>query len=240
MKKKLKILRYDKKAKQSFWQTFLYETDEEEATVAGALNDLNQKEDLKDIEGNPAKPIKWECSCLQTKCGACAMLIDGMPQLACDAKLNADAREHMELMPLEKFPVVEDLIVDRKVMFDNLEKLQVWMEDKTQISVKDIEDVSETSKCLQCGCCLEICTSFFPGSGFAGTASLVPMARVLRNLSKGREEGMHKAYRKYIFEGCEKYNACHHVCPAGIDIAGLMAHTDAAVAASEINRSKSL
>lgn len=168
------------------------------------------------------------------------MLIDGMPQLACDAKLNADTREHMELMPLEKFPVVEDLIVDRKVMFDNLERLQVWMEDKTQIFVKDIENVSEASKCLQCGCCLEICTSFFPGSEFAGTASLVPMARVLRNLSKNREEGMHKAYRKYIFEGCEKYNACHHVCPARIDIAGLMAHTDAAAAASEINRSKSL
>ena len=236
MKKKMKILRYDKREKQSFWQTFLYETDDEEGTFAKALNDLNQKEELKDIEGNLAKPIKWECSCLQAKCGACAMLIDGMPQLACDTKLNADTRDCIELMPLEKFPVVEDLIVDRKVMFDNLERLRVWMEDKTQISMEDIEDVSEASRCLQCGCCLEICTSFFPGSEFAGTASLVPMARVLRNLPKDREEGMQKAYQKYIFEGCEKYNACHHVCPAGIDIARIMAHTDAAAAASETKR----
>ena len=43
MKKKMKILRYDKREKQSFWQTFLYETDDEEGTVAKALNDLNQK-----------------------------------------------------------------------------------------------------------------------------------------------------------------------------------------------------
>ena len=78
MRKKMKILRYDKSEKRAFWQTFLYETEDKEATVAKALNDLNQKKILKDIEGNIAKPIQWECSCLQKKCGACAMLINVM------------------------------------------------------------------------------------------------------------------------------------------------------------------
>lgn len=235
MRKYIKILRYDKTQKQSYWQTFLYESENEEVTVAKALEDLNQKAELKDTEGNQAKPIRWECSCLQGKCGACAMLINGMPELACDTKLNADTREDIELMPLQKFPVVEDLVVDRKVMFENLEKLQVWLEDKTEISREKTEEVSEASRCLQCGCCLEICTSFYPGNEFAGTASLVPMARLMGNLPKTQEKRMENAYRRYIFEGCEKYNACHHICPAEIDIAKLMAHTDAAMAASEIN-----
>ena len=91
MRKYIKILRYDKTQKQSYWQTFLYESENEEVTVAKALEDLNQKAELKDTEDNPAKPIRWECSCLQGKCGACAMLINGMPQLACDTKLSADA-----------------------------------------------------------------------------------------------------------------------------------------------------
>ena len=153
----------------------------------------------------------------------------------CDAKLNVDTGECIELMPLQKFPVVEDLIVDRTVMFDNLKKLQVWLEDRMEISQEKTEDVSEASKCLQCGCCLEICTSFYPGSEFAGTASLVPMARLMEKFSEDKKERMQKAYRKYIFEGCEKYNACHHICPAGIDIAKLMAHTDAVAVTSEID-----
>lgn len=155
----------------------------------------------------------------------------GCPQLACDTRLSADTGECIELMPLQKFPVVEDLIVDRKVMFDNLKKLQVWLEDKTEISQEKAEDAIEASKCLQCGCCLEICTSFYSGNEFAGTASLMPMARLMGILSEKQEEQMGKTYRRYIFEECEKYNACHHICPAGIDIAKLMAHTDAAMLA---------
>ncbi|MDR2795780.1 MAG: fumarate reductase iron-sulfur subunit, partial [Spirochaetaceae bacterium] len=41
--------------------------------------------------------MNWECSCLQKKCGACAMLINNTPALACDTKLHNDARKVIEL-----------------------------------------------------------------------------------------------------------------------------------------------
>ncbi len=99
-------------------------------------------------------------------------------------------------------------------------------------------DVLEASRCMQCGCCLEICTSFVPGEAFAGPSAMVSMARLLENLPENQEERTKTAYRKFFYEGCEKYNACHHVCPAGIDIARLMAHSDAAVTAAEMNDKK--
>lgn len=237
MRKNIRILRYDREEKQQYWQTFIYETDNEEATVAMALDDLNRKPDLRDAEGNPAKPVKWECSCMQSKCGACAMLINGMPMLACDTRLAMENKAGIELMPLQKFPVVEDLVVDRKGIFDNLGKLQTWLDEKKPVPEEKEEDVLEASRCLQCGCCLEICTSFVPGETFAGPSAMVSMARLLENLPESQEERTKAAYRKYVFEGCEKYNACHHVCPAGIDITCLMAHSDAAVMAAESGNS---
>lgn len=238
MRKQIRILRFDREEKQQYWQTFIYETDNEEATVAMALDDLNRREKLADAEGNPAKPVKWECSCMQAKCGACAMLINGMPMLACDTKLAMENKAGIELTPLQKFPVVEDLVVDRKEIFDNLGRLQTWLDEKKPVPEEKEEDVLEASRCLQCGCCLEICTSFVPGEAFAGPSAMVSMARLLENLPESQEERTKAAYRKFFYEECEKYNACHHVCPAGIDIARLMAHSDAAVTAAEMNDKK--
>ena len=81
------------------------------------------------MEGKEAAPVRWECNCLQGKCGACAMLINDFPALACKENL-IDYGDTVELMPLPKFPVVEDLEVDRTIIFDHLTEMKVWMEQK--------------------------------------------------------------------------------------------------------------
>ena len=42
MRKTIKILRQRKGEKESFWQTFLYESEQENVTAAQALSELNQ------------------------------------------------------------------------------------------------------------------------------------------------------------------------------------------------------
>lgn len=56
-----------------YWQTFRCEV-EPTMTVSSLLDRLNYTDDLYDVEGEPAPRIRWECSCLQKMCGACAML----------------------------------------------------------------------------------------------------------------------------------------------------------------------
>ena len=73
---------------------------------------------------------------------------------------------------------------------------------------------------------------FLTGKGYGSDSGIL---REKNQMSKRRTK---TAYRKFFNEGCEKYNACHHVCPAGIDIARLMAHSDAAVTAAEMNDKK--
>lgn len=223
MEIKIKILRKKKGKEESFWQTFYYSTENEKTTIVQMLTELNQRKILLDIEGRKADKIQWECNCQQRKCGACAMLINGMPNLACGEKIG-NYKDTIELQPLQKFPVIADLIVDRSVIFENLKKMHIWMESEQDIDSKNWQEVFVASQCLQCGCCLEICTNYTDGKQFFGMTSLVLARRVSSCSKKLKENKMMEKYKKHFFDGCDKFNACEHVCPAGLPLTKLMAH----------------
>lgn len=204
-----------------YLQRFLYTAATDADTVATALLSLNDREPLADVTGARAEPIAWECSCLQKKCGACAMVICGEPMLACDARLSR-LPERIHLAPLRKFPVVRDLLIDRSIMRQNLKKAMVFAQKEISLTEKQTEDAYEASRCLQCGICLEVCPNFDPAGGFTGVAAAVPAARVMAPGAPAAE-----GYRKYFFEGCGKSLACRKVCPAGIEIGEMLAQSNA-------------
>ena len=174
MEIRFNILRTNRTDKTQYMQNIIYEIDDDNATVATALTLMNEEKELKDIDGNPVSPIVWECSCLQKKCGACAMVINGRPALACSVKLKELKNPEVTLKPLMKFPVVEDLMVDRSILFKNLADMKIWLEDEARKEPLYYDMAYEGSRCLQCGCCLEVCPNFYPEGTFFGMASFVP------------------------------------------------------------------
>ncbi|MBR3326367.1 MAG: hypothetical protein IKG22_03490 [Atopobiaceae bacterium] len=228
MRKQMRILRRRSTEQEPYWQTFLFETADEEATVATALRELNERETLLDVAGNVAEAIRWENSCLQKKCGACAMVINGMPKLACATRLAELKREVVSLEPLRKFPVVADLLVDRGVLMQNLKDAQAWLEHDAVLEDRRWSMAYEASRCLQCGLCLEACPNFCAEGPFGGMAAMVPMARLLSQAPGEQRAQLATSYRDVVFGGCGKSLACRAVCPAGIDIDGLLARSNAA------------
>ena len=223
----IRILRRKRKEKNSYWQTFLYTPKNNKETVASALTALNDLEDLKDIEGRAADPVLWEHSCLQKKCGACAMVVNGRPVLACDTLLS-ELKKPVTLEPLRKFPVVADLLVNREAMFQNLAKLEAWLSMDAAPSESKNPEAYEASRCLQCGCCLEICPNYAADESFFGMAAMVPSARLLIQMNEEEKKHLRDAYKRHIYEGCGKSLACQNICPAEIDIQSLMARSNAA------------
>ncbi|MBQ7448156.1 MAG: 4Fe-4S dicluster domain-containing protein [Eubacterium sp.] len=226
----LDILRMDREKRIPYHQIIPFETEDERETVATALTAINADPDVSDNTGKPVEPIVWECSCLQKKCGACAMRINGRPALACDAKLRdlTDGKNAViTLEPLRKFPVVADLMVDRSIMYENLKQIGVWLRDEANLTQEKYDLAYEGSRCLQCGCCLEICPNFYAGGTFAGTAGFVPTVRLISELTGKERREVKRAYRRYIYNGCGKSLACRDICPAGIDIEHLLVNSNA-------------
>jgi succinate dehydrogenase / fumarate reductase iron-sulfur subunit len=227
---KLQIKRQSEKNTESYWQTIEYicENDENE-TIATVLSAVENGVVNKDIDGNILEPIAWECSCLQNKCGSCAMIIDGRPGLACDFFLNRHkGKKPILLEPLRKFPVVRDLIVDRSVMRENLKKIQAWMaSEAVDFNEKKEELMYDASRCLQCGCCLEVCPNFCAGEDFYGAAGAVPVSRIINATDKKKRKNIKKNYNEHIYKSCGKSLACLDICPAKIKIDRMLSSSNA-------------
>ena len=221
------VLRREGPDQKPYWQSFRYEPAGENETAATALTSLNEQPELRDAEGKAARPIQWERNCLQKKCGACAMVVNGVPRLACDTFLR-DCGATVRLEPLRKFPVVADLVVDRGVMWENLRTLRLWLIGDAQAGDRASELAYEASRCLQCGCCLEVCPNFAPGGAFTGMAGAVPASRLLAELPEAQRREAARLYREHVYEGCGKSLACRDICPAGLDIDTLLVNSNAA------------
>ena len=212
-----RIKRKEIDQESSYWEEVPYTPKEDGQTVATALKKMNETME---------HPIEWDCSCLQKKCGACAMIINGRPGLACDTLLS-DCGGEISLEPLRKFPVVQDLMVDRDVMMRNLRQMEVWLETERAVDETGAGVVYEASRCLQCGLCLEVCPNFFPDGEFSGAASMVPASRLFTGEKKGERE-LKKNYKKKVYEGCAKALSCRDICPADIPIEDLLIRSNAA------------
>jgi succinate dehydrogenase / fumarate reductase iron-sulfur subunit len=223
---RIEILRRKKGEKDSYLQVFEYEKTNDDETVLSVLNNLNLREELKDINGEKAEKIVFKSSCGQKKCGSCAMLINGRPGLACASRISQYS-DTIRLEPLKKFPVVEDLVVDRSIMEENLKQMKVFFEDKAIISEKRNQVSYEASRCLQCGCCLEVCPNFSVDNNFTGMAGAMPMSRIINELDKKQLKEISKAYNKFVYNGCGKSLSCVDICPAKIKIEDMLVNSNA-------------
>ncbi|MDO4478309.1 MAG: 2Fe-2S iron-sulfur cluster-binding protein [Lachnospiraceae bacterium] len=197
-----------------YYQSFTY-TGTRDITVAALLDVINYTDDLYDTEGQPAPRILWECSCLQNMCGACAMVINGIPALACQVFLRDLPPDKITLEPLSKFPVVHDLVVDRRIIEENLNLTRMYPGASKAPDSREYEHLYTIAKCLKCGLCLEVCPNYHRGERFHG-ALLANEACLSRGLTKERQKDIKRAYAKHFAAGCSKARSCASICPMNL------------------------
>ena len=211
---RVKILRQAYPGAKPYWQEFDYEAVENQ-TVAGMLDELNYKDDLKDISGAPARRIQWECSCLQGMCGACAMVINNKPALACETFLKELKGDTVILEPLRKFPTVSDLVIDRGIIQENLKKANAYIKEYKGAPAKEYAHMYAAGKCLKCGLCLEVCPNYEGGKTFYG-AAFANDCYLIASRSGSQENAITESYKKNFAKGCSKSLSCEDVCPMNI------------------------
>lgn len=211
----VKIKRQSSSDTPCYWQSFEY-NGAKHVTVSAILDALNYTDDLFDIEGKPAPRIRWECSCMQSVCGGCAMVINGKPALACATYVDEIKGNELILEPLSKFPVIADLIVDRSIIYDNLVKAKAHLDTIAESNKKHHKQQYSVAKCLKCGLCLEVCPNYHAGAEFYG-AILANESYLIASQSADKNPQITKEYKKHFGAGCSKALSCQQVCPAGIE-----------------------
>ena len=211
----VKIKRQKAPNSDSYWQSFHYDGPAH-VTVSAVLDALNYTDDLFDTEGNSASRIRWECSCMQAMCGGCAMVINGVPALACSTFSDEVKGEDLVLEPLSKFPVIADLTVDRSIIYENLIQAKAYLDEVAASSSRQFEQQYSVAKCLKCGLCLEVCPNYRPGCDFFG-AVLANESYLIASQSPKGDSQVIKEYKKHFGANCSKALSCQSVCPVGIE-----------------------
>lgn len=221
---KVNILRQKTAKTEPYRESFLYDGPEDN-TVAGLLEYLNYNDDIVTIDGNKTTRISWDCSCIQGICGACAMIINDIPALACETFLKDLKGDELSIRPLTKFPVICDLIVDRTSIHENLRKNNVFIGEYRPPESKDEkahEHQYNAAKCLKCGLCLEICPKYTDGGDFFG-ATFANDCYLVASRNGEKKDKIKEAYTEHFKNECAYDLACMNICPMGIKMTASMA-----------------
>ena len=218
---KIKILRQHDPDSEPYWESFDYEGTEV-ISVAGLLDHLNYNDDIINDVGEKTTRIGWDCSCMQGMCGACAMVINERPSLACETFLKNLKSREITIRPLRKFPVIHDLIVDRSLIQENLKITDIYIGEYNPKKDEDHRHQYEVAKCLKCGLCLEVCPNYSDGKSFYG-AMYANDCYLVYARNREKSVDMKKTYSDHFGKSCSKSLSCMDVCPMNIPVIASMA-----------------
>jgi succinate dehydrogenase / fumarate reductase iron-sulfur subunit len=217
---RIRVLRKRPTENTQYWEEFIYEGPSD-ISVAGMLDDLNYKDDIVNAAGEHVPRIAWECSCLQGMCGGCAMVINGRPALACETFVR-DLGDVITIRPLSKFPVINDLVIDRGIIHENALKVNDYIKEYRPSPPKEYDHQYAAAKCLKCGLCLEVCPNYLKGERFYG-ALFANDCYLIATRSDVYNKEIIKDYDRHFAAGCSKSLACMEVCPMKIPTLSSMA-----------------
>jgi succinate dehydrogenase / fumarate reductase iron-sulfur subunit len=208
-----------------------YQIDVSPDTSFLEMLDLLNEELIKKGE----EPVAFDYDCREGICGACGVMINGMPHgpvrgtTACQLHMrsfNDGDHIHIEPWRAKAFPVVKDLVVDRRA-FDRIIQAGGYVgvntggsPDGNAIPVPKPaqESAMDAAACIGCGACVAACKN--------ASAILFTAAKVahLAALPQGRPEAKLRARRmveqhdREGFGSCTNYFECEAACPKEISV----------------------
>ena len=219
----LKIKRQERSQVKPYWEEF-HLPYRPYMNVISCLQEIQKHP--KTFDGRRTAPVVWEQSCLEEVCGSCSMVVNGRVRQACSTLVD-HVGPVITLEPMTKFPVIRDLVVNRKAIFEHFKRVNAWVEtDQNQSGPgpKITPEVAEMryhlSKCMTCGCCMEACPQFNDRSDFIGPAA-INQVRLFNSHpigAKQKEKRLLDLMAKGGIEDCGNAQNCVKVCPKNIPL----------------------
>jgi len=184
-------------------------------TVLGILVKINHELDAG---------LAFRFACGVVKCGECAVEVNGSPCLACEKAAEAE----MRIRPLPDLPLVKDLVIDRRSVFDRVLKLIPQLSrtgESTALRGLDADSMERfvrMTKCFECLMCQSACPVRSDEEKFAGPLGLLWLGQMSVDPAK---RPLVKNEIDASLEMCLRCGACSEACPCSEDIIGLAIDT---------------
>ena len=219
----LKIKRQASPKDKPYFESFSLEYKDED-TILSLLTKLeNPSGDIT--------PVYHECNCKEEMCGTCTIRINGRPRLSCATKVSdlpkSSEKKPIILEPLEKFPVIKDLAVDRSSISKSLTRVKNWVEiedlfgEKTHYNKEVQHEIYSYEKCINCGSCYDACprTSKVKKSYMGPSAISHVVSMNDHPLGKDNmDERLHEITGEDGVSKCGKAMVCEKVCPKKVPL----------------------
>ncbi len=230
MKITLMVWRQECCKKDGKMEKFFLDNVEEEMSFLEMFDVLNERLIL---EGKD--PIAFDHDCREGICGACSMVINGVPHghergtTTCQLhmrKFKDGDTIYVEPFRNRAFPVIKDLVVDRTA-YERIQNAGGFVSVNTgnaqdannlPISKRNADLAMDAASCIGCGACASSCPN--------GSAMLFVAAKVSQYalLPQGQPErgkralAMVRQMEKDGFGACTNMYECEAACPKNISI----------------------
>ncbi len=159
--------------------------------------------------------LLFSYGCRSGLCGKCAVRVNGETALACRTPLE----DGMVVQPLDNFPVIRDLAVDRAGLLNTLREREMLLSPGGE--TERVLQPSEYFSLLRCNECLS-CLSNCPVVS-AGEEEGAPMLGVrVAELCYDSRDDKDRTNLLKSFYACTTCGACTAFCSAEIDLQGLI------------------
>ncbi|PWT94209.1 MAG: succinate dehydrogenase [Acidobacteria bacterium] len=181
------------------------------------------------------EPVAFDHDCREGICGTCGMMINGVAHgprpLTTTCQLHMRSFKDGDTIYIEPwrakaFPVLKDLIVDRKA-FDHIISSGGYVSvsagsapdgNAIPVAKTNADHAMDAAACIGCGACVAACPN--------GSAMLFTSAKIahLGYLPQGQPErfsrviSMVEAMDEAGFGSCTNHAECEAVCPKGISL----------------------
>jgi succinate dehydrogenase / fumarate reductase iron-sulfur subunit len=188
----------------------------------------------EDLTMKGEEPIAFDHDCREGICGACSLMIDGVPHgpqrgtTTCQLHMRhyKDGQTIViEPWRAKAFPVIRDLVVDRSALdriiakggFVSVATGGAQDANSLPIAKKEADLAMDAAACIGCGACVAACKN--------AAAMLFTAAKIshLHHLPQGQPEKNRRVLSMVTqmdaegFGSCTNYFECEAVCPKEID-----------------------
>jgi succinate dehydrogenase / fumarate reductase iron-sulfur subunit len=190
--------------------------------------------------------LSFRYSCRGAVCGACAMLVNKFPSLACRTQVEAflggmerprlkpypaieggekwDPESEILVEPLPHLPMIKDLVVDMEKFYEAYKAVEPVFKPQDEapelertMNPEKVSELENYTNCILCAACYGACPVESELPEFLGPAALAKLYRFAMDPREGKEEYRLKlADSPNGWHGCEFHANCKLVCPKGV------------------------